>query len=154
MKPTRFTAGFEPLEQREAPSAVSLAGRGNGTQLASNPIATGSYQTVTYIQGTTRALGSFTGELVINFAPNQYAVQSSNALIVTQSGSELLTANTGSFKIPRHGFDGTTGTLHFKVVAGTGTGALAGATGQGQLQVQKNVVFGNLNFTIKGTLRG
>jgi hypothetical protein len=111
-------------------------------------IPDGSYQTVSALRGKSATLGHFTGRLVIDYAPDQFHVKSADAVLVDRGGNELLTSLLGSFEVPRMGAAGTPGT--FDLIVNGGTGAYAGATGNGQIGIIRNLEVGSSRFTLHG----
>ena len=108
---------------------VMIHARGKGRLISQQAIPDGSYQTVSALRGKSKTLGHFTGQLVINYAPDQFGIKSAQAVLVDQGGNQLLTSIRGSFEVPRMGAAGTPGT--FDLIVNGGTGAYAGATGNG-----------------------
>ena len=158
MRRAPFRVGVESLESRAVLSTahaalvvghgLSLHGRGTGAVVSLHAIPNGSYETVSELSGTIRALGPVAAEVVADFAPNQFQIPRGTALIVDQAGDELFADVTGGFKIPRHGATHATGRYHLAIVGGTG--AFAGATGTGHIDVLQNVSNGHLTFAIGG----
>src|SRR5262245_46819470 len=77
MKKNQYRARVECLEEREVPSGVHpaaasvsdlrLQARGRAGFVSQQAIPQGSYQIVSVLKGTSRTLGHFTGQLVLNY---------------------------------------------------------------------------------------
>jgi hypothetical protein len=161
MRRRPFRAGVEGLESRAllstttavVPDGHFYALKGSGVGIAGTPhaIQNGSFQTVTQLSGTLKSLGTFEGQILAQFASNQYQITGGSAVFTDAAGDELLATVQGvSFAVPKHGATHTTGTYRLLIVGGTG--ALAGAAGSTHLDVLQNVSNGNLKFTIGGRI--
>jgi len=160
MRKLPFHAAVEGLERREILSGIHPAA-GSGLELAlkarghAQPIALqaspqGAYQTFSILRGKSNALGHFTGQLAISYAPNQFDVNDAQAVLVAQGGDELFLTLKGSFEVPRVGDLGTPGNFTFDVDGGTGL--FAGAVGHGQVGIVRNLEIGYSRFTLHGSV--
>ena len=150
-----FRARVEGLESREVPSGVPAAvvvqAHGLGGMVSLEPLPFGSYRTVSALSGRGPDVGRFTGLLQIDYAPDQFHINTGVAEFVDQAGDEIQGTIRGSFHVPRVGAASTTGRLYFDVV--DGTGPFQGATGHAQIQVVRNLDIGTLKFKIHGVFR-
>jgi hypothetical protein len=159
---TAFRAGIESLERRETPSAsvfaasatnvVPLNGSGSGQSsgLVTLP-APGYFLALTNITGSIQGVSTFTAQGGTSVTLHHNAIGDVNFTLA--DGDHLVVRLRGTVHTPTVlSPNPTSATFKFRILGGTG--ALNGASGNGQLDARFDPVTHAFTFTFRGKLVG